>query len=99
MSTRADADVTERETVTDKTFQLVERWDHAVERVERLRQELNSAECEQRNAETALGKWLVPADAQEGEQYNIWFGARIVTVLVNTPAHDFTVSIRKPKER
>lgn len=52
----------------------IERWKATRERVERLKRELNGAECEEANAEIDLARWLLPEDAKPGEQIAVWYG-------------------------
>lgn len=63
--------------VTEKTNDLVMRWCRANAQLNRLKREINSAECELSNASTELGNWLVP-EGQNEESFNIWFGSGII---------------------
>lgn len=63
-----------------KTDELVDRWDNAKSRVERLKQEQNSAECDLRNATAALAKWLTPDDGGQDEKFSIWVQGRLLSV-------------------
>lgn len=74
----------ERESVTKKTHDLVETFEGVLARVERARHELNSAECALSNARNALARWLIPAEAKPGEQFNIWYGNRLISVVVDS---------------
>ena len=84
----------ERESVTEKTHRLVDAFEHARERVRRERAELNRSECDLANAKIALAKWLVPKDAKAGEQFNIWYGNRLICVTAGSEE----VTIRTPPE-
>jgi hypothetical protein len=71
------------ETTTCKTTELVKRWVNSENRVQRLRGDLNSAECEAANAANDLAKHLLPADAAEKEIFNVWFGNGLIQVAVD----------------
>jgi hypothetical protein len=87
----------ERESVTKKTFDLVEAFERSLKRVEQLRREITSAECQLSNDQTALAKWLIPKNAKVGEQFNVWYGNRIICVVVDGSARDGRVSIRQAR--
>lgn len=78
---------------------LVVRWERATEALERARSAKNSAECEASNAETALGKWLLPKDAQPGEVFMVAYGSRWLVVEAPAPGKDPRVKWRKGGER
>lgn len=74
---------------------LVRSWKHAQDRLARAKQEVNSAECELSNATNALGKWLMPTDAKDGETFAIWYVDSLVQVeKVKNGMHDFRLSLR-----
>ena len=80
---------------------LVAAWESAKERVERLKGDINRAECELANATTALGAWMTPKDAKIGEQFCVWHGSDMLTV---TKTHDsgngtFTINVRSRGKR
>lgn len=50
----------------------LERWIEAKKRIEGLRRDMNSAECELSNATNDLGAWMMPKDAKDGETFNVW---------------------------
>ncbi len=50
----------------------VEAWLNAVDRRQRLMEELNSTETKLMNAANDLGRWLCPGDAQAGESFCVW---------------------------
>ena len=81
--------------VTEKTHGLVQRWIHAKNRVNGLKREINSAECEQANAMNELGKWLIPEGQPEGEMFNIWFGSGIIQAKKVEGRNDYEISWRK----
>lgn len=66
--------------MTETTDDLVKRWVQAQQRVERSRNELNSAECELSNATNALGKHLVPKSGKQGEQFGIWVSGECIGI-------------------
>ncbi len=80
------------------TDNLVQKWNTAQERLERLKQELNSAECEVRNATTALAKWLTPDDGKDGEKFSIWQDGRLFSVMYNKTTGEATVWVRNSKK-
>ncbi len=59
---------------------LLKEWNNASERIAHLRRALNEAECDAANTRNALGKWLTPDDAKEGESFNIWQGNGLLLV-------------------
>lgn len=80
--------------VTVKTEELLREWLSANHRVRTARRELNSAECAALNATNNLGRWLVPPDANEGEEFNLWFGSGVLRAK-RTGQNDYTVDWRK----
>lgn len=79
--------------VTEKTRELIDRWIRAKNNVKRFKDELSRAECEESNASNELGKWLVPEDFKEGEQFNIWFGSGIIQAFKSH--NSYKISWRK----
>lgn len=59
-------------TVTADGSRLIQDWIQATQRVRRLKEELNGAECAASNAEQALAKWLMPGDMKPGEKIAVW---------------------------
>ncbi len=59
---------------TNHGVQAAKRWVAAVKRLELMKAELNRAQCEASNAESALAAWLLPPDAVVGEKVSMWFG-------------------------
>lgn len=57
---------------------LIKDWQFAQTRLERTRQEVNSAECAVMNAANALGKWLMPPNATDGDKAAVWFHDSLV---------------------
>ena len=82
---------------------LVKDWASAKERVARLAAELNRAQCDRDNAESALSKWLLPPDAVVGEKVAVWFGDSLIQATAhmcigsNTWCGPVTVRIKGPK--
>ena len=72
--------------VTREGKELIERWEAANRAVKNIKSSLNRAECEARNAERALGRWLLPSDAVAGEVFNVWYGNDLIQV---TTAEDY----------
>jgi hypothetical protein len=48
--------------------------------LERQKSVLSGAECELRNAESELAKWLMPDDMQPGEKIAVWRGDSLFQV-------------------
>lgn len=71
----------------------IEAWKEAQKRLERARREVNSAECDLANATNALGKWLMPPDAKQGEKIAIWYVDSLVEATM-VDLHSFEVSLR-----
>lgn len=67
------------EDVTKQGKELIERWKSADVSLNHAKSNLNRAECELSNATNALGKWLSPDDAKEGEQFSVWYGDSLIT--------------------
>jgi len=82
------------DTETDK---LVNQWEGSGKDVERLKSELNSAECAFRNATTALAKHLTPDDAEDGEKFSIWHYGRLLEVSHNKNRGTHSVTVRRKK--
>ena len=88
-----------KEEMSDSTTdRLITDWDNATERLERLRQEVNSAECALRNATNALAKWLTPDDSEDAERFSIWQNGRLLSVVYNASTGDSTVWVRQLKK-
>lgn len=82
----------------DTTAKLIREWETAQDRVARLKQELNSADCDLRNATTALAKWLTPDDGRDDEKFSIWQGGRLLSVMYNKTKGEATVWVRLAKK-
>ncbi len=54
------------------THRLVEDWLRATQEIERIKSDLNAAECRMHNAENALGKRLAPIDMEDDEEIGLW---------------------------
>lgn len=63
--------------VTREGARLIAEWMRATEAVKRCRMDLNRAECDEKNAQLALGKWLMPDDAKVGEKIAVWEGTSL----------------------
>lgn len=70
--------------LTSQGEALVKDWASAMQRVARLAAELNRAQCERDNAESALSKWLLPPDAAVGEKVAVWFGDSLIQATAHT---------------
>lgn len=60
--------------VTREGREHIERWQRAVTKLADAKSAVNRAECELSNSTNALGKWLAPDDAKEGEKFCVWHG-------------------------
>lgn len=65
----------------------IKRWKFATEQVADLKQQLNKAECEMRNSETALAKQLLPGDAKANEKFCVWYGDSLIAARHNNGSH------------
>lgn len=81
-------------TITKDGESLVAAWESTAQRVRDLKADLNRAECEASNATTALGNWMVPKDAKEGEKFSVWHGDRLIEVVC-VRFNTYTVGIRR----
>ena len=70
--------------LTHRGLELVRDWANTKARLERLRDDLNRAQCEADNAEIALSKWLLPPDAVVGEKVAVWFGDSLIQATAHT---------------
>lgn len=73
--------------VTRDVEDHVKRWKLAAEQVRNLKRQLNKAECELRNSETALAKCLLPDDAMANEKFCVWYGDSLIAARCNN-GHD-----------
>lgn len=71
---------------------LIKNWLNAKDHVARLRRELNSAECDLKNNEQALGKWMAPPDAKLGEKICVWWEDNLFQVECGD--FDYKVTVR-----
>ena len=71
---------------------LINSWLNAIEGEKQAKRGLNKAECDVANTRMALGKWLMPDDAKEGEVFSVWHGDSLIEVTVPPP--DCTPSLR-----
>lgn len=82
--------------VTEKTEGLVKRWIAARKYKERLEGQLAEANKELSIAVNELGAWLVPADALQDEDFNIWYGSGILQgKLSDSTNREFEVKWRR----
>jgi aminopeptidase C len=80
--------------LTIKTERLVDAWKHWSDKVEKAKSVLEQTIIEADIAETELARWLIPEDADPGEQFNVWHGSTILCAE-KTMLGKFKVSIRK----
>ena len=83
--------------IVKKGIQLVQDWERAEAYLVDLYRQANRAECERNNARNALGKWMSPTDAAEGEKFSIWHGNRLLEVTKD--GHDYKVTIRGQRSK
>ena len=60
------------EKVTGTSAQHIKRWMECNDTVDNWKSRLNGAECDARNAVTALVKFMLPDDAKSNEKFYIW---------------------------
>lgn len=80
----------------EKTNKLVAQWDRATQDFERMKQTLNSAEYDLRNATNALAKWLTPEDGQDNEKFSIWHSGRLLSVFYDKATGQGVAWERRP---
>ena len=69
--------------VTNEGLDLIRRWKLAAQQEADLKTRLNRAECELRNAEEALAKFLIPNDAKANENFCVWYGDSLIAAKHN----------------
>jgi len=84
--------------LTREGEELVARWKRAGLALERAESEVTKAQCERSNSTNALGKWLLPSDAKDGEQFCVWHGDSLLSATKNGD-HDALVSVRTRGKR
>ncbi len=72
----------------------IERWQRAITQLADAKSAVNRADCELSNATNALGKWLMPDDAMEGEKFCVWHGDLLIAAE-NKGNHAYVVTVRK----
>ncbi len=80
--------------VTAKGKTLIDNWLNAKQRIERLKRDLNTAECDYANTALALGKWLAPSDAKPGEKIAVWYGDSLFQTEITNGDPIITVRLR-----
>lgn len=85
--------------VTNKTKELIDRWQAATKRVAAQREILVKAERELQTAEENLAMWLLPEEAKEGEQFCVWYGDSLVSVKELPGDDGYEVTTRKRGRR
>ena len=71
----------------------IDRWTAAQEEVRRCKSSLNSAECEMSNSTNALGEWMMPNDAKNGEKFCVWYGDSMIQVVKQVNG-DYDITVR-----
>lgn len=80
--------------VTREGRNLIDRWSRAVSQLKAAKNAVTRAECELSNATNALGKWLMPDDAKEGEKFCVWHGDSLIQAENKGNRHH-AISVRK----
>lgn len=69
--------------VTNDGLDLIKQWKFSSEEVAALRRRLNRAECDLKNAEEVLAKFLLPDDAKASETFCVWYGDSLIAAKHN----------------
>ena len=97
--------------VTYDGARLIETWAASGLRVERLREQLEGAERDAREASAQLGRWMSPRDVTTGETFCVRDGDSLIQVhVVDPPTHrdegdefgsggSFSITVRKRGRR
>ncbi len=80
--------------VTHEGKAHIERWQRAVTQLADAKSAVNRADCELSNSTNALGKWLTPDDAKEGEKFCVWYGDSLIAAE-SKGNHSYAVTMRK----
>lgn len=75
--------------ITRDGSELVKRWLATVDELKRSKDAVNRADCDERNAQSALAKWLMPSDMGNGEKVAVWFGDSLIQVEL-APVESFS---------
>lgn len=78
---------------TDEGKRLIDRWVAARDAKKRAEDALNREQCEVANSTNALGKWMCPPDARDGETFCVWYGDSLIAVT-RKDEHTFDIVIR-----
>lgn len=63
---------------TSEGTRAIKAWLGAQEELRRAKDNLNRRECDLKNVESALAKWLLPPDAKVGEKIAVWYGDSLI---------------------
>lgn len=74
---------------------LIDAWMGTEQEIDALKRNLSGAECRRSNAINALGKWMMPEDAKDGEVFCVWYGDSLISVTPRNNKMDFEIKIRK----
>ena len=69
--------------VNNEGLVLIKRWKASTEQLMRLRNQINRAECEAKNAEQALAEFLLPSDAKASEIFCVWYVDSLIAAKHN----------------
>lgn len=72
-------------------------WFSCLEEEERRKRDANRASCDLANATIALGKWMLPPDAEVGEKVCMWLGAQLIQAE-KLPSGDAKITIRATRK-
>jgi len=79
--------------VTHEGKELIDRWRNTQKYLREAQEKVKKAELEVDAARDALGKWLTPDDARNGETFCVWYGDSLITAAKNQ--NSYGVEIRK----
>lgn len=83
--------------VTKDGEQHIKRWKFATQQVEESKRRLSKAECELKNSETSLAKWLLPPDAKTTELFCVWYGDSLISAKYENGCHYVELRTRGKK--
>ena len=73
---------------------LIESYLACEREVAHAKSRLNSAECDMANAKNALGKWLCPTSAVDGEKFCVWHCGHLIEA-VREDQNTYKITIRE----
>lgn len=86
--------------VSEEGVKRLDRWERARKRVEDLKRELSSAECEFSNARISLGEWMVPKEPENDDtEFNIWLGDGLLSAKRDKSGYHEVKWRKRPSEK